>query len=292
MTKIVLGSAQFGMDYGINNKRGRIPEAEVFKILKKATGYGVNTIDTAYFYGDSEKIIGDFIKSRQQQLNVISKLPKCPSAEIKSLLNITLSRLNAPSLYGYLIHNFDIYEQEPAVWAQLEAMKSSGKVKKIGFSLYFPENLEKIFKRNLKVDLIQIPYSIFDQRFQPYFSELKKRKIEIYARSVFLQGLVFRDPKELSSRFAGIKEKIRQIHLLSRKNGVTLLALCLNFVLADKFINKVVIGVDSFEQFVEVMEASELPMASNLFSDKLFELRETDENIILPCNWYSNKVQV
>ena len=60
MNKIVLGTAQFGLDYGINNKRGRIRADEVLRMLDEAASSGIDTVDTAYSYGDSEKIIGDF----------------------------------------------------------------------------------------------------------------------------------------------------------------------------------------------------------------------------------------
>lgn len=288
MSKIALGTAQFGMDYGINNKRGKIPREEVFEILNRASEYGIDTLDTAYAYGESETIIGEFIRDCNKKFKIISKLPKCEIKEVKNMFASSLKRLNTDMLYGYIIHSFKDYMENHEIWNILEDIKSDGKVKKTGFSVYTPDELDYLKKNKLKIDIIQVPYSIFDRRFERYFDELKNNGVEIHVRSVFLQGLVFKNPEELSSYFVKIKEKITKLNSLSGRLNVPIAALCLNFAVLNRFIDKVIVGVDSIENFTEIIDSSEhIPVTRNVYED-FFCFREDDEKIILPTNWNLN----
>lgn len=290
MDRIALGTAQFGMDYGINNKRGRIPRPQVYEILNNAVEFGIDTFDTAYNYGESERVLGDFIKSCHKKLKVISKLSACKSNEVSKILKISLNRLGIPKIHGYLIHNFNHYKNEPGIWDELKRLRDEGKIEKIGFSLYFPSELEILLKNNLGMDIVQVSFSVFDQRFKPYFSELKKRKIEILVRSIFLQGIVFKKPSELNGSFALIKDKIMRLNTLSRELRISLVSLCLNFVLANKFIDKVVVGIDNLAHLKEVV--SSVAPISNFQDtlDELSDLHEDNEDIILPFKWELKRV--
>lgn len=284
MNKIVLGTAQFGMDYGVNNKRGEIPEAEAFKILNKAIKFGIDTIDTAYTYGKSEIVLGSFFKSRHNKLKIISKLPNCESKEIKKILKSSLNRLNASSFYGYLIHSYENYKKDQMIWKELKNIKDDGQTKNIGFSLYFPSQLESLLRDGVKFDMLQVPFSIFDRRFEPYFPKLKKRKIEIYVRSVFLQGLVFKKPDELNGYFEKIKGKFEDLNSISKESGIPIFALCLGFVMRNKFIDKVIVGVDRLEHLNEIMQGAKfLKKSANLDFSSLLAIN--DEKITLPIYW-------
>jgi aryl-alcohol dehydrogenase-like predicted oxidoreductase len=162
-------------------------------------------------------------------------------------------------------------------------LKHTGKVEKIGFSLYYPEEYYKI--KNLEIDILQIPYSIFDQRFCKTFEELKEKKIEIHARSVFLQGLVFKKPEELEGRFSKLKDKLSYINSLSKELGIPLNAIFLNFVLENENVDKVVIGVDRLENLKENIDSLSFQNIVKQLHQRLVELKETDEDIILPIRW-------
>lgn len=285
MNRIILGTAQFGMDYGINNKRGRIPQKEAWEILDEAIRAGVDTFDTASLYGASETVLGTYIKNCSQKLKIISKLPACKVEEVENIFFGSLEKLNINKFYGYLIHNFQFYKENKQLWDFLEKLKKEGKIEKIGFSLYFPNELDYILERNLKIDLIQIPFSIFDQRFLPYFPELKNRGIEINARSVFLQGLVFMDPEALNSRLTGIKEKLKNLKTFSRESKLSIVTLCINFVLLNNMIDKVVVGVDNLKNFKEIMTSLNDNSKVKEIMPELSEFREDNETIILPFNW-------
>lgn len=285
MNKIVLGTAQFGMDYGINNKRGKVSQKEVFVILNKAMENGIDTFDTAHAYKESEKVLGEFIKFHRNKLRIISKLPECVANEVRDKVRDSLDRLNLSSIYGYLIHRFEDYEKDNDIWLELEKLKRQGKIEKIGFSLYFPSQLERIIKTGLKIDIVQIPFSVFDQRFKAYFPELRKRNVEIHVRSIFLQGLVFKKPLELDNYFKSIQSRIEKLHMLSNDTGIPVFALCLNFVFKNEFIDKVVIGVDSALQLNDLIRSSVFFHESDKAFLLLSDLALNDENVILPFKW-------
>ncbi|HEY9206266.1 MAG TPA: aldo/keto reductase [Candidatus Methanoperedens sp.] len=290
MNKIALGTVQFGMDYGISNKRGKIPKDEVFEILNKASENGIDTLDTAYLYGESETVIGEFIKIYNNKFKLITKSPNCKVEQIEDLFDVSLKKLNINKIYGYLIHNFQHYKKDQKIWNILEKLKTENKIQKIGFSLYYPSELEYLLKKKLEIDIIQVPYSIFDQRFEPFFKDLQNRNVEIHVRSVFLQGLVFKNPDELDSYFSKIKEKMLRLNSVSIKHNIPIGALCLDFVILNDAIDKVVVGVESIENFKENISSLNYLTDVGSILHELSLFKEDDENIILPVNWTVKKV--
>ncbi len=285
MGKIALGTAQFGNDYGINNKRGKIPGNEIFEILNEALKNKIDTLDTAYSYGDSENIIGDFIKSHKRCFNIISKLPKCSSGEVEQYVLSSLKRLNINSFYGYLIHDFKQFSNDPQILDAMKYLKGKGKIKKIGVSLYYPKDLETIFENNIEIDIVQFPYSIFDQRFTVYFSKLKNLRVKIHIRSVFLQGLLFKNIDNIGKHFNSIRNKIKNLHNLADESKVPLVSLLLNFAILNEYIDKVVVGIDNLQNFREIIGSNKFIKDVAKIIERLYEFKEDDENIILPFNW-------
>ncbi|MBU0605749.1 MAG: aldo/keto reductase [Candidatus Omnitrophica bacterium] len=292
MTKIALGTAQFGMDYGVNNKRGKVAPEEAFRILHRAATIGIDTVDTAYSYGESEEVIGGYLSAGKSGLKVISKLPACSHSDVRGFFDRSLGRLGVSKLFGYLVHGFKAYQDDEAIWAELEKLKLHGKVEKIGFSLYSPSELEQILKRDLAVDLVQLPLSVFDQRFVPYLSAAKKRGIDIHARSVFLQGLVFTRPDELDTYFRRVRDNIDALHSLSMRMGASIASLCINFVAAYPHVDKIVVGVDSEENLEEIIGISRGKPLSQDDVSKISRMRIDDDAILLPFHWKLSKVRV
>jgi len=283
--KIALGTAQFGMDYGISNKKGKIAKREVFEILNECIKSGINVLDTAYAYGDSEEIIGSFVKKQGNPFKIISKLPECNPEDTKMRFESSLERLGVDGLYGYMCHSFQHYKNNPEIWNILQGLKSEGKIEKIGLSLYYPSELEYIIENKVDIDIIQIPYSVFDQRFEQYFPVLKKLGREIFVRSVFLQGLVFKEPYELNNYFMKIRSKIADLHTLAAEQDIPIAALCLNFAVLNEFVDQVVVGVDGMQNLKEIVSSSVYRVDVRNLLQKLYSLREDNENMILPLNW-------
>lgn len=288
MSKLALGTVQFGLNYGINNTRGKIEKSDVFEILKLAQSNDIEVLDTAHAYGDSEQVIGEYLKDNKDSFKIVSKVPEIDGGQsLDQYLQESLTNLNCSKLYAYLFHSFKSYKNNPALLQELVDLKSSSKIEKIGFSLYFPSELEYLLKNNINFDILQVPYSILDQRFEPYFENLKNRGIEIHVRSVFLQGLVFKDHLKLEGVFEKVSDKLAKLNSISNKTGLSIAALCLGFVAANVNIDKVIVGVDNKDNLLENIKdasSSSINEVEKVYS-QLKVLREDNEDIILPINW-------
>mgnify|MGYP000539449008 CR=1 FL=1 len=286
MKKIVLGTAQFGLDYGIANKRGKVPKKEVFDILDYAWDKGIRFLDTAYLYGESEKLIGEFKLLCSKSFNVISKFPRGKNG-ITEILKVSLNRLNTHSIYGYIAHRVKDFLEGGFKWDEVEQLKRQGLVEKIGFSLYYPDELEYLFKREVDFDIVQVPYSVFDRRFEPYFEILAKKGVDIYVRSVFLQGLFFLSIEELPEMLRPAKKYLLKLENISSNTGISISQICIGFVLLNKYIKGVVLGVDSLDNLLENIEAFSNFNRSKIEKIKsdLLEVYIDDEDIIIPVSY-------
>lgn len=285
MSKLGLGTAQFGLKYGINNSQGKISNEEAFKILKHCAKNGIEFLDTASDYGDSEKILGRCLGKIKSDFKVISKLRNCDLEDVESVFLATLARIGQNSLYGYLIHDFDFFIKNPSIWNTLVKFKQSGHVGKIGFSLYSPTQLKTLYSRKVDFDIVQVPYNVLDQRFESEFKQLKEKKVEIHIRSVFLQGLLFKKLEKLEDFFEPIAQKLTHLQNISRENKISISNLLLGFVHLNRNIDKIIIGVDSLNNLKENLNyPNYLTRIKSIYAE-LQTLSEKNENMILPINW-------
>ncbi len=288
-SRISLGTVQFGLDYGVANKNGKISREKVFEILKCAHACGIDCLDTAYDYGDSETIIGDYLQQHPDQFQVVSKLPalnEYSQGKAEAFLGLTLCRIGIRKLYGYLIHKFENFLTCEGLWKEFMGLKKRNLADRIGFSLYAPGELEILLEQNIEFDLIQIPCSVFDRRFEKYFGTLKKRGIEIHVRSIFLQGLAFLDPDNLPRNLIGARKNIQNLRNLARDNNVSINVICLNYVRQNLLIDKIVIGVDSPDHLKKNAQIIDI---SNYFDDVLTNLAINDDDILMPYRWQLEK---
>jgi aryl-alcohol dehydrogenase-like predicted oxidoreductase len=283
-SRLALGTAQFGLDYGANNLRGRVPESETAQILACAEERGITVLDTAPVYGDSEAVLGRLLQGRSG-LRIVSKLPACPITEAEGLLQASCRRLRVPALYGCLIHDFESYRKDRKILDELRRLKAQGLVKKIGFSLYRTSELELIEQRGDAFDLVQLPLNLLDRRFLPRLAALKLRGVEVHARSAFLQGLLLRDPALLSGRLLKARPVLERLHSLAAQQGLPAASLCLGFVLAQEQVDKVVIGVDGLAHLQENLSFAEQSKKAYQLSPELAALEIPDEEILIPSNW-------
>lgn len=282
--RLALGTVQFGLDYGINNQRGQVSAEEINQILNLAAKEGIDLLDTAHAYGNSEIQLG---ANDLQFFKIVSKLPpdaKTP-VEVNAYFEASLQNLKQDKLYGYLLHQFSSVEQEPSLWPAFQQLKKKDLVQKIGFSLYSPRELHYLWKHQLEFDLLQVPFNIFDQRFAPYFEKLKNKGVEIHTRSTFLQGLFFKPLEQLPSHFEKIRPKLDQIRAIATEAQLSIADLCLGFVLANPLIDKIVIGVDNAHQLAANLQAVEHVRNIASYLSVLKSLEEQEEVIINPAKW-------
>lgn len=275
LEKLVLGTVQFGLQYGVNSA-GRPSEDAVKGILAEAAKGGIDTLDTSSAYGNSEVVLGKCI-SPDDDFKIVSKYPK-GETPVGEMFHGTLKRLKVNQLYGYLLHHFEVYKNTSAVWDEFIALKESGKVKKIGFSLYTPEELEFILKNGSPFDLVQVPFNIFDKKFLPYMKELHENGVEIHVRSTFLQGLFFKDRNSLPEKLLPMRKYLLQLDEFSHESGLSISEIALNYNLQNPYIDGVLIGVDNVEQ---------LQMNLNSVKDTPIdiEIEVKEQELLNPVNW-------
>ena len=275
MSKIVLGTVQFGLQYGVNSV-GRPNKEAVIGILAAAAKGGIDTLDTSSAYGNSEEILGE-CTTPEEEFKIVSKYPKGETT-VAEMFNSSLNRLKVNQLYGYLLHHFEVYRNNPKVWNEFIALKESGKVQKIGFSLYSPEELEFILDKKTSFDLIQVPFNIFDKKFLPLMKEVHKKGVEIHVRSTFLQGLFFKDRETLPEKLKPLKKYLLQLDDFSKQSGLSISEIALNYNLQNPYIDGVLIGVDNVEQLkMNLASVKETPID--------IEIKVKEQELLNPVNW-------
>ncbi|NJL53293.1 MAG: aldo/keto reductase [Hydrococcus sp. SU_1_0] len=287
MSRLALGTVQFGIPYGISNQQGKVSLDSAAEILNYAHIAGINTLDTAIAYGDSENCLGQIgVKDWQ----VISKLPELP-IEINDVLswvresvNGSLQRLKISRLFGLLLHRPQqlLSSQGQELYNALNLLKKEeGLVNKIGISIYSPTELEELFDC-FSFDLVQAPFNILDRSLEKseWLSRLKMGGVEVHVRSIFLQGLLLMNPSHRPAYFNRWQPIWTEWEQWLHTNNLTALQACLSFVLSNPDIDRVVVGVDSLSQLQEILAATVIEVVKP--PDKLCC---DDPDLISPVRW-------
>ena len=276
-----MGTVQWGLDYGISNTNGIPTDAELDAIVRLATQNGIDLFDTASQYGNAEARLGNYTT---KNLSVVSKFSSVNHSSLENEIQGSLERLNVEQLYGYLFHSPKDLINAPLLWDQMQNLKVKEKVKKIGYSLYSPEELELFLDKNWIPDIVQLPYSLLDRKFEPYFEQLKSLGTEIHIRSVFLQGLYFKSTETLSSTFNDLKSALIELEEIAREFGLTTVELALNFVLKNENIDYAVIGVEQSNQLKEIISASKIDFPKSI-EERVNALSIENPTLLNPSNW-------
>ena len=256
MNKIALGTVQFGLDYGINNHDGQVPVGEVKNILDYTKNKGIDTLDTASGYGNSEQVLGELGVTNYRIITKTTPLKNGVDGVIKGF-HQSLDSLNIGQVAGLLIHNIDDTKDKRfgELFHKLNELKEEGVIKKIGFSTYTPDQVDFLLE-NFDFDLIQVPFNVFDTRLVEggQLKALKKKNIEIHARSVFLQGVLL-NFDSLSSYFSTWDAQFERYQEIVREKELSLLEYALNFALNSQELDKVLVGVDNVAQLTDIVNA-------------------------------------
>ena len=274
--KIALGTAQFGMDYGLSNLNGQTTKKEVSRIIQYASQSKINLLDTAPSYGNSESILGDTIVN--QSWRYVLKTPQFADKKIdnshfevlKKTFYQSLDNLRQTNVYGLLLHSCNdlLKPGGELLLKEMEVLKSMGIVKKIGVSLYSSEQIDLVLSK-FNIDLVQLPINIFDQQFlrDGWLNKLKDYDIEIHARSAFLQGLLLMTNDLVPSYFFPIKKNLEEFYKSAKELSFSQLELALGYVLGVSEIDQVVVGVNTVEQLKEIIKATQVQINPMEFSD-------------------------
>lgn len=284
--RLALGTAQFGLDYGVANRSGKIAAAEARSILEFASQSGINMLDTAIAYGDSEQRLGEIGVA---DWKIVSKLPPLPlncddiPGWVESRLAESLQRLNIAKLYGLLLHKpLELLEPRGIkLYRSLKNLRRVGLVRKIGVSVYDPAELDMLADR-YRFDLVQLPLNLIDRRMADsgWLSRLHQNGVEIHSRSAFLQGLLLMQTGDRPAIFDRWSKLWGNLEEWLGETRLTPLAACLSFPLSFAETSKVIVGVDSLTHLREVVAAAKVSVSD--FPDNLVS---QDPDLLNPLHW-------
>ncbi|WDV45726.1 aldo/keto reductase [Clostridiaceae bacterium M8S5] len=296
ISKLTLGTAQLGMNYGINNNTGKNTLDENIKILKYAYVNGIKSIDTAPAYGDSEELIGEFKSLYNiKDLYITSKIPslsklKISKSEIPKFLKqqiySSLKNLQVDKIDNLLVHDFSDMIQHGKILAKtMQDLKSTDLVNEIGCSIYDLDNIDLFLEHNF--DTIQFPASIFNSCIltSKEFLLLKAKNIKTFSRSAFVQGLIFMDADKLPLPLSKLKSYIIKLNNISQKYNLSKCEIALKYLLTNKKIDSIVLGVDNINQLKELVDITydTSTNVSNININDMFS--DIPSYLVDPRNW-------
>lgn len=287
MSKLILGTVQMGLDYGINNSSGKISLENSCRILSKAFELGIDTLDTAEAYGNAHQVIGNFhLFNPEIKFKVITKVPhNVVLGEIEQKIRTYINDLNVDSLEVLMFHSFDSYENNRSIITILNDLKALGMIKHIGVSIYTNNQIEALLSDD-NVTVVQMPFNLLDNESirGDLMSKMKANGKVIHTRSAFLQGLFFKEQFENNSIAQKLSNELTAIKNISKEENTSISNLALSYCLNQKDIDQVLIGVDSVNQLIDNLKAIDYKMNHDALI-KINALRVDNLDLLNPSLW-------
>lgn len=259
--KLALGTAQFGLDYGVANTAGRVSLDEARRIIALARSKGIDTVDTAIAYGESESLLGQV---GVNGLKLVTKLPALPercddvSGWIEKQITASLERLGVHQLHAVLLHRPEqlFSPQGDCLFQCVNELVTQGLAHSVGVSIYDPEELDNLFS-NWDFGLVQAPLNVLDRRLLDtgWDRRLKERGVELHTRSAFLQGLLLMSSDQRPVWFDRWVPLWNSWSSWLDENGLTALQACLGFALSHSEVDRVIVGIDSAAHLQGIMDS-------------------------------------
>ena len=282
LSKIIIGGAQFGTNYGVSNVNGPLQQLNYNSIFKYCYKKNINSFDTASNYGNSEKIFGNYIKNnKNQKWNISTKINFNDDVEDqfkKSIKNLKI----IPSIIYF--HKFTDFKNKKKRSLIFDLCKKY-KVKNVGVSIYTIDELRFALKIK-NISIIQIPINILDRKFlkKKIISDIKHKKIQIHARSIFLQGMLYL--KKFKYCKKDTKNKLVDLNSLLKKNDTNLGELSLQWVSSLDFIKKIIIGIDNLDQLKHNLKSMKNKNKNkNNLIKKITNIKINDTKFLSPNKW-------
>lgn len=294
LSRMTLGTVQLGLNYGIANKEGKPDDEKAFAILDKAIEKGVNCLDTASGYGDSEKVIGTWLKEKDIERDSLSIVTKFKLGDIKSddveyeligSVERSLVSLGTDYVDYLLMHDASEYGKfGPQIDIAIKKLMKQGCVKAAGASGYDYEGMKDIIAKDLYT-AFQIPSNMLDQRLSD--AEAEKLKVKtIFARSVYLQGLFFMEPNELYGNLKEIEFYINKIRNMSDNFNFSIARLAMGYVNSLDYVDSLVVGADNPSHVEDNAELINSPkFAGDMMHKIKSELEGAPDWLFYPWLW-------
>ena len=299
VSPLALGTVELGMDYGLKvpGAYGRPPEDEAVRLVRAALDAGVDFIDTARAYGESEKVLGKALRGRRDEAVLATKVAvhgadrkPLPADALKAHmlaeLDASLAALGTDRVDLWQVHNVDeaLLRCPEILQAAFDEAKASGKALAVGGSTYGVEAPLQALETGL-FDTLQVTYSVLDQRLADRVLPLAaERGVGVVARSVLLQGVLTERGEHLPERLAPLKERSRAFRRLAAEAGLGPAQAALAFALARADIGAVLVGVRSLEELEDNLPAARTGLAPGLL-EELRALRLDDADLLNPGSW-------
>jgi len=284
--RIALGTAQFGLLYGVANTDGQVTQEDANEILAFCKLAGIDMLDTAIDYGESEQVLG---RAGVSKFKVVTKLPSRPkncrnvAESILSAVTDSLVRLKVKSIYCLMLHRPSelLGSDGQEIMQALKDLKDRKVVENLGISVYSPDEFEELFSCHV-FDIVQCPFNIIDRRLvmSGWLDKLKDLGVEVHVRSSFLQGLLLISRDKVPKQFRTWDNLWNVWHKWIKENDISPVEGCLAYVLSHKKIDKVVVGVDKKQHLEQIVLAAQSSKIKS-FPD----LSNLDRNLINPSNW-------
>ena len=255
--KLILGTVQMGLPYGINNTTGKVSLDDSIDILEYAYDKGIEILDSAEAYGNAHQIIGLFHKKYpKKKFKIVTKLPNQLDANIVEKVDNYLNELKVKQLHALLFHSFSSYKSSSNKFDDLRRLKFDKKIKNIGVSVYTNAEIEEVIL-NEEIDIVQLPFNLFDNiNLRGELLEKAKSKGKtIHTRSALLQGLFFKDANDQNETVRSLKNEFMILSDITKKQNVSISQLALSYCVQQNTIDNVLIGVDSINQLKDNIQS-------------------------------------
>jgi aryl-alcohol dehydrogenase-like predicted oxidoreductase len=291
--RIGLGTAQFGAHYGITNTTGQVPGTEIAAILDLAAASGIDTLDTAHLYAESESAIGCHLQY-DATVRIVTKTrrfgtTKDSRAAVKQLRDDfqgSLKALRRSNVHALLLHDAGdlIGPMGPDLWSALQELRASGLVERIGVSVYEGEEIDCILDR-YPIEIVQLPFNVLDRRLEDggHLQRLGQAGVEVHARSLFLQGLLLAPIAEIPDKFRPIRAAVEHLDRHFATYGLSRLEGLLTLALRQSGIERFICGVTSVAELTAIILAAQ--KAVRIQELKVPELPTVEPRYLHPARW-------
>lgn len=281
--KLCIGTVQFGLNYGIANKKGQVKIREMKRILEYAQKNSIKSIDTAKVYGQSEESLGFFLKGSTKKWDITTKIDHLDTSLSTQIKDSKKKLTVKPNVL--LAHSVNLF-MNSTFQSEIQSMKNNYSLSSIGVSIYNEEDIYTVLKANNKPDVIQLPLNILDSSLyrKGLLKKLANENIEIQVRSAFLQGLFYLSDSALEESFKDVIPYLKKLKSIAADSGLTLSELSLLWLVSLKEVNKVIIGVDNVNQLKIHLDTLKKNIDSSVFKEAL-SIHYENENILNPSLW-------
>ncbi len=289
LSKLSLGTVQFGLDYGIANNAGQPKIHDVKEIIDFVLDNGINCFDTASAYGNSEEVLGKVL-NKDKTSYIISKLSSDDFIQdFEKNIDQSIQKLNVKNLYAILLHDSKLLSNwDKSFDDSITKLIDSKKIKYFGVSIYTEDDFNNALD-NDAITFIQVPFNIFDQRAIKYnwFKRAKEKNKLIFIRSVYLQGLVFMDKDSLPKNLQKAGNYLDILKSYCDTLSISTGTLALSFVNSVAKESLILFGCDNLlqaQQNIDVFNRLE-DLSNSVISEIHESFKDVPEDIFNPTKW-------